>query len=234
MGGIRKIKPVGFWTRELLTRLSEMRWEGASWASIEQELQTTKTAVLTQASLLGVEFRQPSLGGHLTRDSLALRRTLWEKRIEPRLIRSGRCHEFLPTRKTPYAFVGATVNSEPVSFLAHRIALEVKIGRLLKRGELACHKCDNKSCCNPAHLYVGSKSTNHIDFWTRGGKAGEQRRQKSRYGKFILTLPQVKAIKRRLANGETRASLARQFGVSWWAINDILRGATWPRAKASQ
>jgi hypothetical protein len=229
-----KNKPRGFWTRELLTSLAELRWTGVPWKTIEEELRTSKTAVLSQASIIGVEFRYPSLGGNLGMNSIDLRRLLWEKRIKPRLIPAGKCLEYLPKRKTPYGMVGATVDSVPVNFLAHRVTLEVKIGRILKPGEMACHKCDNKSCCNPSHLYVGSKSTNGNDWWKRAGRAKDHRRQKSNHGRSILTLRQVAAIKLRLSNDETRASIARRFGVSWWAINDILRGYTWPRAKAAK
>ena len=44
---------------------------------------------------------------------------------------------------------------------------------LLHKGEipykaLICHLCDVKCCVNPAHLYVGNKSTNAVDAYKRG------------------------------------------------------------------
>ncbi len=35
----------------------------------------------------------------------------------------------------------------------------------------ACHTCDNKPCCNPAHIYNGNKSTNQLDFHARDPRA---------------------------------------------------------------
>lgn len=47
---------------------------------------------------------------------------------------------------------------------AHRLAW------ILKRGEISdglCinHKCHNPTCCNPAHLYVGTREQNMADYW---------------------------------------------------------------------
>lgn len=46
---------------------------------------------------------------------------------------------------------------------AHRVALEIKLGRPLRRGRIACHTCLNKWCGNPAHLYEGTYSQNSSD-----------------------------------------------------------------------
>ena len=43
---------------------------------------------------------------------------------------------------------------------AHRIALEIKIGRKLNRDEVAMHLCDNPPCFNPNHLKVGNAREN--------------------------------------------------------------------------
>lgn len=49
---------------------------------------------------------------------------------------------------------------------AHRLAW------ILKRGEIAqdmCinHKCHNPLCCNPNHMYVGTREQNMADYWGR-------------------------------------------------------------------
>lgn len=38
----------------------------------------------------------------------------------------------------------------------------------LKKGELALHKCDNRACIEPRHLYGGSYRDNMVDALTRG------------------------------------------------------------------
>lgn len=55
-------------------------------------------------------------------------------------------------------------NCRPIH--AHRLAW------ILKRGEIApdmCinHKCHNPLCCNPNHMYVGTREQNMADYWGR-------------------------------------------------------------------
>jgi len=45
---------------------------------------------------------------------------------------------------------------------AHRIAWEIVNGPI-PEGMLICHKCDVRSCVNPAHLYVGTQKENIKD-----------------------------------------------------------------------
>ena len=49
---------------------------------------------------------------------------------------------------------------------AHKIALEIKLGRPLK--ECALHTCDNNPCVNGAHLYEGTQKQNAADRENRG------------------------------------------------------------------
>lgn len=50
---------------------------------------------------------------------------------------------------------------------AHRIALEFATGKSVD-GHVVRHLCDNKSCCNPAHLVMGTHSENVADRVQRG------------------------------------------------------------------
>lgn len=49
----------------------------------------------------------------------------------------------------------------------HRLMMEL-LGCDLTPQDHVCHKCDNPSCCNPMHLYVGSHATNVADREMRG------------------------------------------------------------------
>lgn len=45
---------------------------------------------------------------------------------------------------------------------AHRLHLELVYGSLPRDG-MVLHRCNNKPCVNPAHLYVGGKRANAVD-----------------------------------------------------------------------
>lgn len=58
----------------------------------------------------------------------------------------------------------------------HRVIVEGLLERKLGRTELVCHKCNNKLCFNPMHLYVGDYISNAKDKMLAGmAKNGSHR-----------------------------------------------------------
>lgn len=49
----------------------------------------------------------------------------------------------------------------------HRYAYELIYGKI-EYGLFALHKCDNKLCCRPDHIYAGTHSQNMLDYKERG------------------------------------------------------------------
>lgn len=48
-----------------------------------------------------------------------------------------------------------------------RYMYQVKYG-LIKKGLLACHRCDNRWCINPDHIFIGTHQDNYDDALSKG------------------------------------------------------------------
>lgn len=64
------------------------------------------------------------------------------------------------------------VRINKVDHRSHRVSWEWANGRKLRVDELVCHKCDNPSCVNPAHLFVGTARDNTQDMIRKGRHSG--------------------------------------------------------------
>lgn len=105
---------------------------------------------------------------------------------------------------------------------AHGFALELVTGQPCPPGLETCHHCDNPPCCNPAHLYFGTRQQNVDDMWARNrGRRG------SRTAMAKLTEDQVIAIRERFAAGETSTLLGAEYGVKPATISYITTGRNW-------
>lgn len=105
---------------------------------------------------------------------------------------------------------------------AHRLAWQLAHDVILDRTELVCHRCDNPSCCNVDHLFIGSHADNHAD---RGVKGRTARGQAS--GKAKLTESDVLLIRQRLADGVYPSHIATEIGCSTSTVQHVQYGRTW-------
>ncbi len=111
--------------------------------------------------------------------------------------------------------------SEGTTRLAHRISYELHCGDIPK-GMHICHSCDNRSCANPEHLFLGTHTENMID---RNAKGRQARPDGTKNGKAKLTEADVLAI--RAATGISQRRLAEQFDVAQSRISEIRSGKYW-------
>jgi hypothetical protein len=100
---------------------------------------------------------------------------------------------------------------------AHRVAWELAHGPI--DGLYVLHRCDNRKCVNPAHLFLGSFEDNMADMVAKRRQA-----HGAKNGHAKLTPAQVLAI--RAATGKQK-DIASEFGVSKPLVSMIRSGRIW-------
>lgn len=108
------------------------------------------------------------------------------------------------------------------TWIASRLAYLVSYGEHPGQA-LICHHCDNPACCNPGHLYAGTKSDNEKDKFRRGRASmkGESNRSAK------LTADKVSEIRNLFAQGKSNMEIGRLLGVHHSTISKIRTGASW-------
>ncbi len=113
--------------------------------------------------------------------------------------------------------------SEKMRVRAHRFSYERSRGPI-PAGLFVCHRCDNRKCLNPDHLFLGTDADNSADKVKEGRQA---------YGTKIpqakLTEKEVIAIRGTI--GISQRALAKQYGVSCTTISDIKTGKWWKQCQ---
>ena len=166
------------------------------------------------------------------------------------------CWEWRGTirEKSGYGYFSLRISSSRPGvycpFLAHRIAYRLFYGA--DPNELCVlHNCDNRKCCNPHHLFLGTLGDNNKDRHRKGrsakGKTSGRKRHPESWENFVpfaklhperyrgelnshskLISSQVEEIRTKHAAGvKNMAELAREYGVKHAAISKIVKRRTW-------
>ena len=100
--------------------------------------------------------------------------------------------------------------------LAHRMSLELHLGREIRAGLVVCHLpliCHKRDCVNPHHLREDTRSNNNLDMHVDGT-----------FWQTKLTAEQVREIR---ASGKSRTELGREYGVAFQTISKIILREIW-------
>jgi len=131
---------------------------------------------------------------------------------------NGECWEWTGAR----AWSGYGVCTSFGQLTAHRTAWLLANGPI-PAGLHVLHRCDNRCCINPEHLFLGTNADNMADRDRKGRTAcGEQIKQAR------LRAADVLDIRRRYSTGQfTQRVLAREYGVDPSHISEIVTGKEW-------
>lgn len=102
---------------------------------------------------------------------------------------------------------------------AHRVSYMIHKGAI-PEGMCVCHTCDEKTCVNPNHLWLGTHLDNMRDKMKKGRhrpSVGEDN------GCAKLTDEQVREIRSKRASGRTLLSIAREYGIGDMQVSRIYR-----------
>lgn len=136
----------------------------------------------------------------------------------------GRCWVWNRSRN----FYGyGTMTYDGITVLAHRLAYEFGVGHI-DDGLQVLHRCDNPSCINPSHLFLGNRSDNMKDCYKKGRssvKPASFKKEKNPAAK--LKFCDVIEIRMMLSRGVSQRKISQMYDVSQSQISNIKRGVQW-------
>jgi hypothetical protein len=112
--------------------------------------------------------------------------------------------------KTKNGYGKMTSRRHGKTFSAHRISYEFYVGEI-SDGLSVLHRCDNRACVNPDHLWLGTQKENLVDM----ARKGRQAKQK-------LRLDEVVQIKKLRSDNMKFSDIAARFGVHIGTIEKII------------
>ena len=118
---------------------------------------------------------------------------------------------FGPKDKDGYGQVQSSKSAKELGVSrAHQMSYELYLGS--RNGLLVCHSCDNPSCVNPLHLFLGEPKDNSLDMSAKGRSTRGSMRKNEHY-EYILDNYKKKSC----------LTLSLETGLSFSRITQIWR-----------
>ena len=112
---------------------------------------------------------------------------------------------------------------------SHRMAWFLTYGELPKL--LVCHTCDNRLCCNPSHLFLGTYQDNYDDMVSKGRRPSPDEVALVRgeeHWNSALTEKDVIEIREKHKSGKyTTTELSNKYKVTTRTIRSVVARETW-------
>ena len=143
--------------------------------------------------------------------------------------KSGECWEWLgPKKSNGYGILTITLDSGKRESHVHRISYILEYGEI-PDGLCVLHKCDNRSCVRPSHLWLGTYGDNNRDAIAKGRFATPPNFQGEHHPSAKLTQRQVDEIRQLGLKhpGLTYVAIAKRYDVTPENISHIVRHISW-------
>ncbi len=110
----------------------------------------------------------------------------------------------------------------PVKWTSHRLAYTDTYGPI-PEGRVVRHTCDNRKCCRPSHLILGTQAENMADMAKRSRASKGEARPNAK-----LTAEKVEALRAYVWSGLLpHRELAKHVGVSYSVVGEVIAGKRW-------
>lgn len=116
--------------------------------------------------------------------------------------------------------------------LPHRISYILHKKSIIPEGLLACHICDNPSCVNPKHIFIGSQKDNLMDCSRKKRCSSGEHMPKGELSKWSKLKEKDVLDIFKLLNARVRQiDIAKKFNVTQSNVSEIKRGNSWKHLK---
>lgn len=135
-----------------------------------------------------------------------------------------KCWEYKGYRHRGYGKFSVTIGPQKdIPVISTRLAYFLHHG-IDPVGKAVLHKCDNPSCCNPHHLFLGTNKENTDDMHKK--KRANPPKGDNHWG-AKLTAEKVVDIRSKFANGTPKKDLEKLYSVDPGQMSRILNGKAW-------
>jgi len=144
-----------------------------------------------------------------------------EKKLQNYSIEKNGCWNFLGCKDVDgYGVFG---HGRGKQLRAHRASFEFHKKNTID-GLFVCHSCDNPSCINPNHLFVGTPKDNTHDMIKKGRKVIFKG---ATHPCAKLNEVDVLFIRKQRLLGKKLKEIANEIGIKFQTVSEICNGKTW-------